>query len=237
MPRDVASIATWCTQTILKRSDVQTEAEDLAMGVYRTVCQKVPFEELQIKGAEKTLTAGVDTYNLNTLYGVELAGIMSIRYTPAPGRSWRLRRSHTRVYDAVQFVAGIDPRTYARFGNSIELMPAPQSSTASIRVRFWQMPDVSAGSASLLVNPAAWDVLLKWETMYQLYYVVGEAEKAMMLMYPPTLPPQPTPHKRPSYEVGIIPRLWNDLLRTVAERENVDEDFSINPVVRPYTHG
>jgi hypothetical protein len=44
-----------------------------------------------------------------------------------------------------------------------------------------------------------------------------------------------SPRKQTMYQTGIIPRLWNDLLATASNKENVDEDFSINPVIRAYT--
>jgi len=82
-----------------------------------------------------------------------------------------------------------------------------------------------------------WVELHKWETLYRLYNHLEQWEKAQMLIAPAAMPVYQSPkHKRlMTEEVGIIPRLWNSLLRTVDERENVDEDFSINPVVRGYT--
>lgn len=235
----ISDIASWCTSTMLKRSDLDTEAVALAVGVYQVICQKVPFEALQTKSAELPLISGTDTYDLTsgpTALTPTLAGIMSIRYTASAGRIWRLRRSHTRVYDSVTFSTGTDPRTYARFGKTIEFMPAPSSSASTFRVRYWSDPTINGTPGNTeLVTPPAWDELFKWETLYRLYYLVGQEDKAAQLIIPMPLPRQPGPKKTLMFEVGIIPRLWNDLMLTISERENVDEDFSLNPIVRPYT--
>lgn len=238
MSTTIQNIADWCTSTMLKRSDLGSEAVVLALGVYQVICNKVPFEALQQKSSELPLVAGTDSYDLTsgpTALSPALAGIMSIRYTAGPGRTWRLRRSHTRVYDSVTFSTGTDPRTYARFGKSVEFMPAPSSSASTFRVRYWNEPDTSNGATTTLVTPVAWDELFKWETLYRLYHLIGQEDKAAQLIIPMPIPRQPGPKKTLMFEVGIIPRLWNDLLTTISQKENVDEDFSLNPVVRPYT--
>lgn len=235
----IDDVAVWATSTMLKRNDIISEARDAALKVYKLICGKVPFEALQRKSSELPCQAGVDSYDLTAApYNLALAGIMSIRYTASPGQMWRMRRSHTRTYDAVTFTTGQNPRTYARFGNSIEFMPAPNSSSATFRVRFWGNPTIEAiPQDTVLICPDIWQELLDWETMYRLYYIVGEPEKAMSLIMPSAFPRQPAPSKTRVSEPGIIPRLWNDLLQTITQRENVDEDFSVNPIIRPYTNG
>jgi hypothetical protein len=51
---------------------------------------------------------------------------------------------------------------------------------------------------------------------------------------PMPMPRQMSPKKTQMFEVGIIPRLYNDLLKTINMREAVDEDFSVNPIRRRY---
>jgi hypothetical protein len=97
--------------------------------------------------------------------------------------------------------------------------------------------DISASVVNVtqLVTPAEWDELMKWETLYRVYMYLDQLDKASALVQPQPLPRQASPKKTVMYEVGIIPRLWNDLLTTISQQENVDEDFSINPVIRAYT--
>lgn len=239
MATTLDDIATWCTSTMLKRSDITTEARVSALGVYRLICQKIPFEALQKVSAELPLQVGVESYDLTsgpTALAFDLAGIMSIRYTNGT-RRWRLRRSHTRLFDGIQTTVNSDPRMYARFGNSVELKPPPASAAATFRVRFWCNPTIVASPnehTTSLVTPVAWDELFKWETLYRLYFITGQEDKAAQLIMPMPMPRQPSPKKTLMFEVGIIPRLWNDLLQTINMREGVDEDFSVNPIRRDY---
>lgn len=89
--------------------------------------------------------------------------------------------------------------------------------------------------ATTLLTPLEWDELMKWETLYRVYHYLDNLDKAMSLVQPAAIPRQATPKKVPMIETGIIPRLWNDLLTTISQQENVDEDFSINPVIRAYS--
>lgn len=86
-----------------------------------------------------------------------------------------------------------------------------------------------------VLTPSEWDELLRYETLYKTYYALDQIEKAMALMQPQMVPRQPTIKKTSMFEMGIIPRLWNDLLTTVSQQENVDEDFGINPTMRAYS--
>lgn len=240
----IDDIATWCTSTMLKRSDLTSEARVHALSVYKLICQKIPFEALQYRSAELPMIASTAEYDLAsgpTQLTPELAGIMSIRYTVAGGaRTWRVRRSHTRVFDAIQSTRPGDPRMYARFGSKVEFSPAPLTSLSTFRVRYWANPAITAAPnehQTTLVTPSAWDELFKWETLFRLYYITGETEKAAALIMPMPMPRQPSPKRTHIFEVGIIPRLWNDLLLTISQRENVDEDFAINPIRREYSNG
>lgn len=237
----ISDIASWCT-TMLKRNDLTTEAELLAGEVYLLITQKVPFEELQLTSDEFNLTAGVNSYNLDFTGGVPsatgpVAGIVSIRYKTPTGRTWRLKRSHVRLYDALGVTVSGDPRLYARWEKYIELHPVPNSSSSKLRVRYWVQPvlDATVGNTPIL-TPKAWDALIKWETLYRLYYITGQEDKAGQLVMPMPMPRQPSPKRTSMFEVGIIPRLWNDLLTTYNMREAVDEDFNINPIRRDYTN-
>ena len=87
-----------------------------------------------------------------------------------------------------------------------------------------------------LVTPPEWDELVEWETLYRLYFFADRGNDALALMAPAQMPRQAWVKKTTSYEMGIIPRLWNDLLQTSQMREGVDEEFSINPRYRQFTN-
>ncbi len=90
---------------------------------------------------------------------------------------------------------------------------------------------------TIILTPTEWDELLQYETLYKVYYALDQPEKAMALMQPMMVPRQPgSPQKTRVAETGIIPRLWNDLLSTTSQNENVDEDFGINPTIRAYSN-
>jgi hypothetical protein len=40
-----------------------------------------------------------------------------------------------------------------------------------------------------------------------------------------------------SHEMGILPRLWNDLLQTLASREGPYMEYALAPLIRRYTKG
>lgn len=240
MATTLDNIATWAMTTMMKRDDLTTEAREAAKGVYLLVCQKIPFEALQKRSAELPMQANVDTYDLAsgpTVLSPDLAGIMSIRYSNGT-RKWRWKRSHSRLFDSISVTTSSDPRLYARFGTTIEVHPPPSSSAATFRVRYWSNPTLVASPnehTTTLVTPVAWDELFKWETLYRLYFITGQEDKAAQLIMPMPMPRQMQPKRTQMFEVGIIPRLWNDLLATINMREAVDEDFSVNPIRREYT--
>lgn len=95
--------------------------------------------------------------------------------------------------------------------------------------------DISNPWNTVMVTPPEFDELFKWETLYRVLHYIDRADKAAALMAPTPFPRQPSPRKQKIFEQGIIPRLWNDMLFTVSQKENVDEDFNINPIVRAYS--
>lgn len=241
----LGGIAEWVSNERLRRPDIYDVSLQEAMDFYRVLCAKVPFQQLMEVETFSTV-AGTRVYTLNP----ELA-LMSVRIDYNGGGGTRLRRTHVRRLDLLTSYSATTrrgrPYWYARFGNNIEIHPVPDA-VHTITYRYW--PDVDskideqivAGTISQLsehvpLYAKPWIELHKWETLYRLYNHLEQWDKAAMLIAPAVMPIYQSPkHKRlMTEETGIIPRLWNSLLRTVAERENVDEDFSINPVVRGYT--
>lgn len=233
----IGEVATWAYEMV-NRPDLKSFAVDYARSVYLLVCCKVPFPELQVMSTERPTVVGQQSYSISDL---NLAGIMSLRMTYTSTNRRRLKRSDTRVYDALGNVVNGKPATYARFGTNLEFMPVPDSASYTYRLRYWEKPTFpvspDALSELVLITPLEWDELLKWETLYRMYTHTEQHDKAMLLVAPVQLPRQPSPQKTRQFEMGIIPRLWNDLLQTTNQRENVDEDFSVNPISRRITSG
>lgn len=232
----LADIAVWAANDKMKRYDKFYDALDYAKLAYLSICNKVPFPELQTSGT-LTTTSGTNFVQTSSL-SPNLAGIISVRIAFSSSSGRRLRRSHVRVYDALNNVTTTGkPATYARFGTKLELNPVPDAAY-TVTVRYWQTPTIATevGDTQLLI-PNEWDELLRYETLYRLYIDLEMHDKAAGLMISP-IPVQrmPTPRKVLSMEQAVIPRLWNDLLLTVDRREGWDEDFSINPIVREYSH-
>ena len=182
--------------------------------------------------AEYDLTSGP------TALDPSLRAIASMRLSFSSTNRRRPRRSHVRVYDSLSFTQPGFCATYARWGNSIEFNPPPNSSIYTFRVRYWSRPTIDPITPvnTVIITPEEWDTLYKWETLYKVLHYLDQQDKAMALMQPQPLPRQSTPKKVPIVEIGIIPRLYNDLLTTVSQQENTDEDFSINPVIRAYSY-
>jgi len=233
-------IATWVVQDYLNRADLQAVARSAAIEVYQTICAKIPFDQLMTTSPELPVVSGTTIYDLTsgaTALTPALRAIASIRFTFSSTNRRRLRRSHVRVYDSLAFTSSGLVSTYARWGNAIELNPPPNSSTYTFRVRYWSRPTLASTSYNTdIVTPTEWDALYKWETLYKVLHYLDQQDKAMALVQPQPLPRQASPKKVQMVEVGIIPRLWNDLLTTVSQQENTDEDFSINPVIRAYSY-
>lgn len=232
-------VSNWVTHDMLNRTDIQSIADSAAIAVYTTICAKIPFDELMVTSPELPVQQNVTTYDLTsgpTNLTPALRAIASIRMTFSATNKRRLRRSHVRVYDSLSFTTPGFVATYARWGNSIELNPPPQNNSFTFRVRYWSRPDLSGGIGTTIITPDEWIELYKWECLYKVYHYLDQLDKASVLMTPQPLPRQSTPKKVPIVEIGIIPRLWNDLLTTISQQENVDEDFSINPVIRAYSY-
>jgi len=41
-------VANWVTQDYLNRSDIQSIANSAAVDVYKTICAKIPFDQLMV---------------------------------------------------------------------------------------------------------------------------------------------------------------------------------------------
>lgn len=242
----LADAVSWVENDVLKRNDMTSALNAAAVNFYKVLTRKVPFDELMVTSNELLLTSGVSRYVIDTLadsttavMSPKLKAIMSCRltYGPSGSNSVRLRRSAVRLYDSLSYTQPGQTSTYARIGKNIELNPAPNASNWTLRFRYWSIPTMDATPVNTtIVMDDDWLELIKWEVLYRAYYFLEQPEKAMALVMPSQMPPQRgVGRRRNMTEVGIIPRLWNDLLSTISAHEGSDEDFSINPVVRAYS--
>jgi hypothetical protein len=237
----ISEMTTEIQDDILKRTDMTTTINRMIRDSHRAITTKVPFDELQTGPFTIDCVADQQSYNLATLLSAgaqpALAGIMNIRIEYSSTEVLRLKRDHVRTFDQMRVPISARPVKYARFGTKIELWPPPSSSTYDLKMRYWAKPaeDATLANTTLAV-PNEWLELVKWDAMWRLYTLLNRPADAIALVMPAQIPNYPGPKKRDMTELGIIPRLWNDLLMTISQRENVDEDFSINPVMRQYTH-
>lgn len=254
-PVQLSGIVSWICTDILKRQDILSVVQDSVVNFYRLLCRKIPFDELMFISQECPLTQGVDHYKLDTIVDVNgaplnppLKSIFSIRltygpqqaspntYGPRPG-SVRLRRSITRLYDALSYTQPGQTSTYSRFGKTLVLNPPPNAANWTVRFRYWGIAPFDATPINTYIcMDADWAELIRWEGLYRAYTALGMTQEASNLVQPNPVPlTAGSPRRRVMSEVSIIPRLWNDLCATLSARENADEDFSINPVVRDYS--
>jgi hypothetical protein len=233
----IDDVANWVIVDILKRDDVQTTARNAALYFYKVLCANIAFDELMALSAEIPTVVGQDVYDLNSLVPA-LKAIFSIRMTFDSSNRRRLRRSHTRVYDALSFIQNGRPATYARFGTTIQFEKPPDSAAYTFRTRYWSVPAISNPIQNTVLTgiPDEWTELVRWETLYRVFNAIGETQKAALLVQPTMIPRQPSPKRQKMFEVGILPRLWNELLSTVSQKEGSDEDFGINPLIRAYSY-
>lgn len=224
----INDIAGEITTDMLKRSDISAMVIKQVKAAYLTICQRVPFEELQTGPSDLTCTIDDPAVDLSSL---AIAGICSIRIVYSATSGMRLKRNHVRNFDNyATTLASNKPREYARWGKKIELSPPPKEEYV-LKIRYWTYPTIANPvENTTLAMPSAWEELLKWESFHRVLIVLKRPEEAQSLVIPSMQPKMPTSKKVYSSDMGIIPRLWNELLLTVPGRESIDEDFSINPV-------
>jgi hypothetical protein len=234
----IGEIADWAVRRV-DRPDKYGFACEFAKEAVQLATERIPFDELCVKSAEIAIpTTG--EYTLSAI-DPKISGIISIRATYGTGQSLRLKKSNGRQFDA--YPSGLPagrPSRYCRFAGKLEFHPIPSVNTYTMRLRYWRQHPFSDGddppfSSTELLTPERWDALFRWETLFRVLYDLGRPEEAMMLNMTSQLPRQYDNTKVWVKEIGIIPKLWNDLLKTVDMREAIDDDFGINPSLRRYT--
>lgn len=243
----IEDISNWVLVDYLNRASdtaLQAVTRRAAVRVYKLVCAAVPFDELMVTSSELAMVASQSSYVIGTAQGAgidwvvspEIRSIANLRITFDASSKRRLRRSHVRSFDSLSVTAASRPFSYARWGKTLEFNPPPNSAAYTVRFRYWSRPIIDATPQNtVLLSPAEWDTLLQWETAFEVLYDLDQIDKAMTLVAPSQPAMGPSPRKMRTSEMGIIPRLWNNLLHTMSEQEGVDEDFSINPIMRSYS--
>jgi hypothetical protein len=230
----ITDIATWAATDYLGRPELLTWATGAAKAVYLLICGRVPFDQLMVTSDERPISSTDVVHDLTDL---PIGHIISVRATDGTGRWWRLVRKHVRLFDAMRPVTrATGPSMYARWGNALEFDALASGPGLTYRLRYSAKPTfaIPVGNTVLQV-PEEWEELLKWETLYRCYTKLEEHDKAMMLRAPSLMPKQAGVRQPVSLEQGIIPALWNDLLRTTSQREAPDDDWGMSPRVQQYT--
>lgn len=240
--RTLGDIAEFVTENILHDNELHDTALEFAKRVYLTYCGKVPFNELQSISGDIATVASQQAYTLDDALDdglSNLAGIVSIQLSVSSTQKRKLRRSHQRLFEMIGTSNEGQPAVYTRWNNVIRFLPIPDSASYTFRLIYWSYPELDEDNLAdtLVVTPQEWDELFEWETLYRMYNgPLDQPDRAMALVQPSMLPRQASPTKVHSYDLGIIPRLRNELLQTVQGREAIDEEFSVNPIRRSYTN-
>ena len=214
----------------IRRGDLQNVIEHHMGNFYKVLTARVPFEELM---ATDTYTCGINDPSIDV--GTEtpdLAGFKSLRINYLDGTGLRLKKDHVNNFDKTGTPPSRRPCKYARYGKSLELWPPPDQEYI-ITARYWKKGVLSGtiGNTVMLV-PDEWLELIAWETTYRVLIFLGRMQDAMSLVIGSPQPRMPSPKTVNMVDMGIIPRLWNELMLTIYEREYDSDDFSINPLVR-----
>ena len=230
----LGNVRDWVGSKKLKRTDINDEILDFAQEVYYTLCAAVPFPNLETIASPLTLTLDSNELDISSL--TDICGIMSVVLYKDTTKVRRLKQTNGRLLDNITRVRSGQPFRYSRRGTVLEVDPAPNASDYKIVLRYWKYPTIaSPASDTVVLYPPEWLELHKWETLYRTYMFLENYDAANQLVMPSMLPRYPTTKKLHTHEIGIIPRLWNDLLMNTAQRENYDSDYSINPLRRRYT--
>lgn len=232
MAYTIDQVCTEIAASYIRRNDINDQLAVYTRNFYRTLTSKVPFEELM--GTDTVaLTIGANVVNLASTTA-DLAGIKSIRINYLDGTGLKLKKDHINNFDKTTTPPNGKTMRYARFGQTIELWPPPAAAYI-LTIRYWKkgvtVAEPSHGTTTMLV-PDEWIELIQWEVMYRALIFLGRHQEAMNLIIPAPQPRMPSPKTVHQLDLGIIPRLWNELLSTVYEREFDSDDFSINPLRR-----
>jgi hypothetical protein len=234
-------------QDILGRTDDKRyHGLKAARDAYLSICGKIPFPELQAVSDPISVTAGQNYVDISAL---SVAGIISLRYYDSSADTYRkLEPTTAAVFDDIPTRRAGVPATFARGagGVNIEFDSVIDDSADTITLRYWRMPAITDPNdndeltAHVVLLPMDWIQLLRWEALYTLYHYsddMDQIQKAMMLVTRGQYPRMGSTNKIHSHEMGIIPRLWNDLLQTLAAREGPYMEYALAPLIRRYTKG
>lgn len=214
-------------------------ALDHAREIYVRYASSIPFNSLRKRTTGLAVQSDVAEYSLDA-WQTDVAGITSLRINFSSTNGRRLIKKHPREFDQFSAVGTSRPSIYYRWGDDITLYPTPNSAAYTLDLRYWAYPTIDEANLKdhELQTPREWASLYMWETYYELLNgVMDQPDKAMLLMAPSMVPSYPSTRTIRSHgDTGIIPRLLNSLLKTVDQRDYVDDQYSIKPIQMSYTH-
>ena len=217
----------------LGRNDQLAFTTKAVWNVYQQICARIPFNELQATSAPITVPTLAPSLNYEAAGVTDLAGIYSITLTDGSiiARIYKAKGG-VRDFDAInRMITGGRPARYARWGAKTIEFDKIGNGTAQVTLRYWQRPQAHTDGVekTILVTPANWDELFFWEGLYRVLYKLQRIEEAQTLMTGRMIPSAPEMRKNYIGTVGIIPRLWNDVLLTVDQQEGPDDNYGIMP--------
>lgn len=216
---------------MLDRSDLVARATVLTTNVITMVTSRMPMYELRADATPAPLAGATKISSFDTAYPL-LSGIISVRAENIAGTTGRrLKKRNIQWFDSLgsRTATSALPAAYCRHGGNLELYPT-LSENLNLVIRYWKRHPVDATPGNTtIVTHESWNELYKWEVYYRLLIHIGEHDKAMGLVVGTQMPYYPAVRKVRMVQMGIIPRLWNELMLTVDQREGIDDDFGIRP--------
>lgn len=214
--------------------DIVEPATKQCWKAYQMIVLKVPFDDLREKSDELAIATSTNVLDVSAL---NIAGISWVRVTSPDGQKRLIDKLTVRHFDGIQDQESTGgPTAWARWNaNQIEFDQYSTTSGWTAMLRYWRRPIAASDgiAATELEMPSEWEDLLFFETLYRVALLMKDYDLATNLITPMPMPRQPSPTKTRTFEIGIIPKLWNDLLRTVEDRESLTSNLATRPMIRP----
>lgn len=213
------------------RDDIARKIARNIIFVYRTIAAKVQWDEL-MEREEFTIGPLSTTISMD-LAANRIGAIQWVTLTDSAGNRRKLTRSISKAFDSRQTLRPGIPSQYSRFNNTMEFDATPlEDLTVTIAYAKRLAIDVMNPENVELELPEEWEELVFWESVSRTALDLKEFELHMMLNQGSMLPDQAGVHSNTIRHMGIIPRLWNDLLSTTSANEFTDAVGQIAPARR-----
>lgn len=139
--------------------------------VIQDIVIKVEMPEFEKTNTTSTLSTGTRSYSIS---GLDSLAVLTVKDTTSDLVLAPLTLNEAEDWDEDE--EG-EPAAYFRYGDSLEIYPLPSSdyNGDTLRIRYLERPDVGGPTSTL---PGEFDEVLLKGTMYHLYALNGEEEKA-----------------------------------------------------------